>query len=306
MKKNTFLNEQKGAVAIILAFLMAALAGFSALALDLGGVYLEKYALTNIVDSAALAGAQEIPADFFEAKQKAEEYALLNGAKNEELTITTDSDSNTITVLAERTVSFYFAKILGFARTQITARAVAGVGTLGKVNGIVPFGIQEQQLEFGKLYDLKVSAPPTLGAGNFGALALGGNGSNRFRDNIKYGYQEWVEIGDVLPTESGNMSGPTMQGVNYRISEENHFPCTPDNFRRDCPRLVTVPVYEPIGDENHIKEVRIKGFAAFLLDEVSGQGNESYIKGYFVQTIVPGISDQTAGNYGLQAVKLSQ
>lgn len=70
MKKHSLLDDQKGAVAVILALLMAALAGFSALALDLGGVYLEKYALSNIVDSAALAGAQEIPQDFLEAEKK--------------------------------------------------------------------------------------------------------------------------------------------------------------------------------------------------------------------------------------------
>lgn len=230
----------------------------------------------------------------------------MNGAKSKELKITTDSTNNTITVLAERTVPFNFAKILGFTGTKVNAKAVAGVGTVGKVKGIVPFGIQEQELEFGKLYDLKVGAPPAFGAGNFGALALGGKGANRYRDNIKYGYQEWVAIGDILETESGNMSGPTMQGVNYRISQENHSPCTPDNFRRDCPRLVTVPVYEPLGNKNHIKEVRVKGFAAFLIKEVAGQGNESNVKGYFIETIVPGETSETAGNYGLRAVKLSQ
>lgn len=296
------LTKEKGSIAVILALSMTVLAGFTALALDFGQVYYERYRLTNIVDSAALAGAQEMPNDYSEAENKAKEYAEINGGNFKEINITIDENNNTIKVDALRSVSYKFARILGFEGTSVNAVAVAKVGTVGETTGIMPFGIQEQQLNFGQLYDLKVDAPPEYGAGNFGALALGGPGADRYRDNIKYTYDEVVGVTDVLDTETGNMDGPTKDGVNYRLNNETcETPCTPESFKRDCSRLVTVPVYIPLGDKNNIKEVEVLGFAAFLLEEVT---SDSSVKGYFVETIVPGDADNTADDFGLKSVKL--
>jgi hypothetical protein len=100
------------------------------------------------------------------------------------------------------------------------------------------------------------------------------------------------------------MSGPTLDGVNYRINLENHAPCTPENFIKDCPRIVIVPVYKPLGNKNYIKQVEVKGFASFLLEAVEGNGNDSYIKGYFIETIAPGVMVEGISDYGLRAVKL--
>lgn len=297
------LRKEKGSIAVLMAISMTVLAGFTAFALDFGQVYYERYQLTNIVDSAALAGAQEMPENYSEAEDKAKEYAEINGGNFKEINVTIDESSNTIRVDALRSVSYKFARILGFEGTSVSAVAVAKVGTVGETSGIMPFGIQEQQLNFGQLYDLKVDAPPEYGAGNFGALALGGPGANIYRNNIKYTYDdEPVGVTDVLDTETGNMDDPTGDGISYRLNEETcETPCTPDSFERDCSRLVTVPVYVPLGDKNNIKEVEVIGFAAFLLEEVT---SDSSIKGYFVETIVPGGIDNTTGDYGLKSVKL--
>ncbi len=57
------INEQRGAVAIIVAFLMFVLLGFAAFAVDFGYLYGVKNELQNAADAAALAGASVLFSD---------------------------------------------------------------------------------------------------------------------------------------------------------------------------------------------------------------------------------------------------
>ena len=54
------LHDQKGATAVVIAIVMAALIGIVALAIDVGYVAVTKNELQNIADAAALAGAGEL------------------------------------------------------------------------------------------------------------------------------------------------------------------------------------------------------------------------------------------------------
>ena len=56
-------KEQDGATAVIVALLMVALIGMSALVIDLGNSYLSASKLQSALDSTALAAVQELPAD---------------------------------------------------------------------------------------------------------------------------------------------------------------------------------------------------------------------------------------------------
>ena len=142
-----------------------------------------------------------------------------------------------------------------------------------------------------------------LSPGWFGALALGGPGASRYEDNLTFGYSGSLKIGDIIDIQTGNISGPTKRAIDYRIAEDKHTPyCTVDNFKRDCSRLIKVPVIEPVAS----KKVKIIGFAMFLIDDATGHGNESYVKGKFVKTITSGEIDPGAQDFGLFGVRLIQ
>jgi len=67
-----------------------------------------------------------------------------------------------------------------------------------------------------------------------------------------------LRVGDRVLVEEGNMSGPTTEGVQYRIDQCKEG-CTFEDFDKDCPRVMIVPVVKPVNS----KEVEIRGLLSF-------------------------------------------
>ncbi|MDI6631021.1 MAG: pilus assembly protein TadG-related protein [Thermoanaerobacteraceae bacterium] len=299
----SLLRDERGTVLVLVAAALVVLLGFGALTIDVGLLFLNRERLVNAADAAALAGVQFLPGDPVSAANTALYYALQNGIEPGEVTVNVSGDGRTITVSTARQVSFFLAPVLGFADTGVSAEAKARVGGVEAVWGAAPLGILEQTLEFGELYTLKVGGGCGE-QGNFGALALGGHGAGNFEDNLRDGYDGWLEIGDVIETETGNMSGPTKRAIEDRIS--GHEGCTFDNYCQNCPRLIYVPVYRDLGEKEQGRhEVEIVGFAAFFLDGVvPGQGQESKVRGYFVEKLSSAAQGLNGTDFGLRTAKL--
>lgn len=121
-----FFKKESGQAIILFALVFVVLCGFSALAIDVGSVELEKANLQDAADAAALAGAQDLP-DAGTAESTAIYYAEQNGAGTTETTVTTpyNGDATKIEVVCTQTVSYTFAKVLGLNDTEVTVRAVA-------------------------------------------------------------------------------------------------------------------------------------------------------------------------------------
>jgi len=307
-KINNRISSEKGSVLVIVALGMVVLLGCASLVTDVGLLYTSRNRLINAADAAALAGAQELPDKPEMAEAVAREYAKTNGVDEDHLEVEVSADRKSITVKPRQNVRFLFAQVLGFTEQEVNAEATALTAPLTGAIGVVPFSIEEQLLELGKQYVLKEGAggPAVEGAdgkmsGWYGALDPDnqqGGGANDYRERIKHGYQRMLRVGDRVLVEEGNMSGPTTRGVQYRINQCKEG-CTFENFDPDCPRVMIVPVIKPVNS----KEVEIRGFAAFFLEGVQGQGNENNVIGRFVKTVYPG---ELGGgtDYGAYAVKL--
>jgi hypothetical protein len=296
------INNEKGSAIIIIALGLTAFLGISALVTDGGLLYLTRSRLSNAVDAAALAGAQELPGNPAEAINKAKEFAAMNKVILENNQIEIMNDNTAIKVFTNRNVEFSFAKFIGFDSSIVNGSAVAAIAPITQVDGAVPLGIEEFAFEFGKEYILKVGAGGSE-EGWFGALALGGPGSKTYEENLKHGYEGSIKVGDILNVETGNMSNPTKRAIDYRIAQCIHIPyCTVDNFVRSCKRLLKVPV---IIDGGHNK-VEVVGFSMFLVDQVEGQGTGSIISGKFVKTVTTGGMSEDGISFGLYGVKLTQ
>ncbi|TEB06997.1 hypothetical protein Psch_00535 [Pelotomaculum schinkii] len=307
-----FTSDQRGMALVLVAAGMVAFTGFMALVADVGLLALNKQRLVNAVDAAALAGVHELPVNPDQAKAVAVNYALQNGANPLEPQVGEYlGDPNTkLTVSAARQVEFAFARVLGINSGTVSATATAGLSGIRALNGAAPLAVPDKPFEFGASYTLKVGAnsedPPPLGPGTFGALSLGGNGASNYEDNLKYGYSGQLKVGDVVNTETGNMSNPTKRAVDYRMDLCTHTPaCTPAHFDPGCPRILFIPVYrENYEAGGQIKNITISGFAAFLVDRVTGQGTQSYIEGAFIRLVIDGETSPGQTDYGLQGAKL--
>ncbi|MDD3439051.1 MAG: hypothetical protein PHI04_06510, partial [Clostridiaceae bacterium] len=143
-------------------------------------------------------------------------------------------------------------------------------------------------------------------SGNYGALALGGNGAIRYRNNLKNGYNASppLRIGDEIETEPGNMAGPTQDGIQAILdSDPNEHGEDLSQLEANCPRVITIPVVASL-DVNGRSTVTIVGFAAFFLDDVVKNGGHTEITGRFIKKMGEGEIDESSEGYGLFGIKL--
>ncbi len=290
-----YLRGKKGSVIVVVALGVTVMMGFGALVVDVGNLYLNKTRLANMADAAALAGVQDLPNNSQLAVSNAYSYAAQNGMNSDVVGVSVSNNNRVITVTAVRTVPLFLARIFQLTSSDVTAEAAASISSISGVSGIVPFGIVKQQFTFGQTYNLKDGAGGGY-SGNYGALALGGNGANMYRGNIENGYDSQLNIGDWVSTEPGNMSGPTSQGVEYRISLDPTAIFA--TVKKGSPRIVVVPVIDSLA-VNGRSDVLIVGFSAFFLEGVGGQGHNNYVTGKFMQMVMPGDISTSVADYGL-------
>jgi len=133
-------KNEDGQVLVLTAILLAVLLGFAALTIDIGMVYITKTKLQNAADAAALAGAQDLPNSSIDtltandtAESTARNYAEQNGvpALETKPTPSYNGDPTKIEVICTKTVSYTFARVLGFTQAEVSARAIAQKATVG-------------------------------------------------------------------------------------------------------------------------------------------------------------------------------
>jgi len=310
LKISSSFKSEKGTAVVIFALSMTVVLGFCALAVDFGVVTHEKNRMSNAVDAAALAGAQELIYDKDNVHNVVNQYLVKNSIdpSNAEVVVF-DSDTK-VSVTANKDVNYYFARIFGVDKTNVKSVGVAECAPIcGVSEGIRPFGIAQQTFEYGKQYTLKEGGGEGY-TGNYGALNLNKSGSNEYGNNIVNGYKGYIKVGDLLPTEPGNMCGDTVSGISNLLNQCNHSPeCTFDNFNIECPRLITVIIIDSF-DVNGRSDVTVMGFAKFFLEEVIEEKHigvkKATVIGRFVKAIGIGNVSRTQTDYGFKGVKLIQ
>ncbi|MFZ5754763.1 MAG: pilus assembly protein TadG-related protein [Bacillota bacterium] len=299
------IGEERGSALVLIALALTVLLSSVALVTDVGIIFLNRIQVANAADAAALAGVQALPDDKTRAELLAEEYGVKNNVPD--IVVEVTEDRREIKVTAQRTTNLLFARVMGHNSTLAQAQARVKLEPLTGVKGIVPLGIEEQVLIFGETYILKYAAGSEPGgeyhSGWLGILALQGPGAKLYEEDLMYGFDQEVKVGDLLNIQTGNISGKTQSGVQYRIDRCKHTPaCTPDHYEKDCPKILLVPMIKPYNS----KQVQVMGFAAFLVEAVAGMGNENYITGQFLYHTISGASSPTGPDNGIYAPRLIQ
>lgn len=292
---------------------LVALIGFAALAVDMGYLYSERAKMVTAADAAALAGVQKLVMsnDSSGSEQWAREIAKENGADENKIDVHVDTGAKEVEVQVGETKNLFFARVLGRQQSDVGARAKARAGIFVGGKNIVPFGVEKQYWESGEEGILKLGAGDGEN-GNYLALDFnrintqnsgnngnnGGNnnsGANFYEKNLKYGYDGEIKIGDTIKPQPGNMSGSTIEAVNYRINNGE--------------RVIIVPIVSEF-QEGASEDVTVLGFAAFYLEDVIEKNNEpeqgakkGEVRGRFLNYVSPGNIGE-GPEYGLYAVKL--
>ncbi len=319
--------DERGQVVIIVALLIVSLVGVLALAVDVGSMYQERRHVQTVADSAALAGAQDLPEEPGEAVQTAIAYAALNGVTITESDVVlsntylpSDSPFEFDTIRVNPTgidAQLFFAPVLNIDSATVNAAATAVAGGPKSMDGVLPWTIplvDYEELTPGELYDMKVGPFDKTTSGWFQAMRFDGGGSNEFRENIINGCEDEIWVGDWYPVEPGNMAGPTTQGVIQRLDGDTHTfeevvdPITFAVTNGSCPRIVFIPLIQD-RPANPSEDVQIVKFAIFFIEEVeeedSGGQPQSIVSGRFAKSIIAVSSGEITGySGGIKVIRL--
>ncbi len=317
-------KTERGQALVLFA---AGLAGFLALvglSIDIGQMVVAKTDAQKVADAAALAGGQDLT-NAAAATDSAEDWVKLNGSDVNDATITvsqTNSPNDTLEVKVDRKVNFTFLRVLGIDGTTVSAKAKVRIAAYSGGTGLLPWGFvasnnSNSQLLQNSCYQgndangvpifqqnkdctVKFGAGSSAG-GDFGALALDGGGGSVYRDAIANGSKNKYIKGQQVDPESGNMQGPTGQGLNDRLSLPAPSTCAgndradvlqtmPDGtvaIRGGCessPRIGIIPVVDKIDGQGQTKST-ILGFAFVFIVGESGSGGQTKVDLEFVTLV---------------------
>jgi len=303
-------KNEKGSVTILFVLFITVIIGFVGLALDFGYAVLKDLQLTNAIDAATLAAAQDLD-NTAKATITAHEYLQKNDVDPSDVTITFSDSNHSIRLKSNKTVNNRFMRLLGINTTGIGASAKASIAPITKVTGgVKPFGVEyfdvKDPTNFGRQFTLKKGSlsDEDYGPGNFGALALGGTGTSNLKDNALYGYSGSIEVGQEIDTEPGNMASIINPIRNLISSDDTRFEdYSTTSMPENSERMWIVPMVDSF-DVSGRSYVKVVGFAMFFIEDIGKQSGQTAITGRFVKGIVPGEMGETQQNLGVYAAKL--
>lgn len=277
------LNDDRGAVAVIIAILMVPLLGFAAISLDVAAMHAEKQQLQNGADAAALAIAQDCARDSCEAPaETAQTFATANsnsGTAAATLPSIPTAATGRVTVENAAVRQHWFAPVLGIDESEITVQASAGWGAPTGGTAVLPLTISLCHLYHGDIGGLpswtveRVIMP----ADNVGGCEMG-------EREIPGGFG-WLE------TDTGGACHATTRIGDRAGSEPGNTPkrCDLSAIRNQS---VLLPLYTDRGGMGRNGWYEVYGYAAFTVTGYyfSGQswnppcrGSDRCISGYFTK-----------------------
>lgn len=312
MRNYRFFKSEHGGAMVMVALMMTVLLGLTAIVVDAGRLYSEKSSLQKALDAAVLAGGHMMLNNPSQAKNIAIEIASKNGYTllDSDLEMTGAS----LRATKEIAVPMTFAKVLGINEVDVNATAKVMAGPLKMGRGIAPIAVLKDEIPNGTSLKCQNTGQHS---GNCGYLNLDGGGASALANAIKYGSSYSVGDDFNVDTSPGEKWGQVSNAIDYLIQKDSDKPhchafATADN---SCARVIYVAVIDSLTDASGRSTVEIVGFAAYWLENTSGNGNGNgnnngngnrEIKGHFIDMVAQGEIDEsgTGIGFGLYGLKL--
>ncbi len=279
-------RPQRGTILVIVALLMFGLVVATGMAADAGAMYYQQTRMQVAADAAALAGARGLAHDHSRAIGLAEQYASDNGYQLSASDVTFPA-SATIHVTVRGPSPLWLGKLLGIATPDIAASANGELQIVSKSGGIRPLGVPDQTFEQGREYLLKLPAQGEV-SGNFQALAVDGPGAAVYRQDILYGSSRAVTTGQDLPTQPGDIVGPTDDALNQLVGGDQTPFAQAVADPTSTPRVITVALLNPQQWQNvHGRsDIEVTGFARFyVIDAENGAVDARFVDRVAASTV---------------------
>jgi Flp pilus assembly protein TadG len=321
-------KKEEGFVAVTLAVLLVVLIGFVALGVDVGVLYGARTSAQGVADAAALAGAFTFISSPTAAQpDTAYNHALQVALNNKvlgtpvtaaDVTVNVDVANRRVTVDVASTQNTYFARVLGVVTAPISTEGIAEAAeystggmcvkpwfipnTMFGASGPCAACAANQVLisggevtdfaksQLGQEFTLKSQDPSaSISPGEFYAIQLPGSvGGSDYKTNISTCSNAYLRCGNSYSVETGNMVGPTKQGVQDLIGNPPTDSWTgtigvyqtPNGLSDTSKNVVIAPIWDscsmagfcPAGNfpSGTTVSLQIIGFATFFLEDIQG------------------------------------
>jgi Flp pilus assembly protein TadG len=296
------INDEQGAVTIIIAVTLGALLVVAALAIDAGMLYQERRQLQTAVDAAALAGAHELAEGRPGTVDSVARDYVTKNISTPGIAVTVAYPTATqVRVSATATRDLFFARSFGSKRASLSASATAGFGPAVSTTNLVPFIVPSSDVptHIGGSNNFSFvlgEDRPTSGGGQGGFFWLcdyepHGGGTPKLADWIVNGYPGEVSIGSVA--NGTGVKAALKSAMAERIAKDPN---------------VVIPVYDTTAGAGANGEYHVVGFAEFVITGFKFTGNPKTISGYFTNgrlVVSAGSSaSSSAADYGVRTVWL--
>lgn len=304
-------RAERGQILAMMAVATVGLVGLGALVLDVGAAYRGQRKAQSAADGSALAAAQMLPkstSEAIKASSAVEGKNLPDGKVTLSFSSTYVANDTAIT-RADTTTPSFLAKVLGVSIFNETAKARAVTGSYtGWSKGMSPWVTDKATITWGSIIQFKVKSGDQASSGNFGAArlpinemgcALSGGGSD-YRKLIGGSYNScMVKLGDQLNPETGNVTGPTNQGLIDRGVIQNFDPFSILTSQADGswvlttyshPNLIVIPVIDKFNNGNS-NPFTVVGFAWFIITSYTS----NTVNGMFIGSWAPGGAQCSTG-----------
>jgi putative Flp pilus-assembly TadE/G-like protein len=288
---------------------MVTLLAAGGLVLDLGNGYVQRRAVQNEADAAAIAAADAIPNGGYTSA--GQQMAAKNGRPGDQVSLSFNG-TDTVTVTVSRTAPTFLLKVFGKSSIPVSATAVARIEALGAVKGHVsPYAVTVDAYANGTGTTLfKESQPGAYGTidlpttdnttgGSCSGNTNKGTPSNigdELADNLPAGT---LIIGGCVSVKSG-ASQPSGKVVNDIPPGNNSMnqdlqalgngqyqviPQSWDDSNGLPPRLMYIPIVQSLPSGNG--STTIVSFAWFYMTSATGGGSGLTINGQWVTLQLP-------------------
>ncbi|MGY1741096.1 MULTISPECIES: pilus assembly protein TadG-related protein [unclassified Blastococcus] len=305
-------GDERGAAAVLICLLMIPLLGFGAIAVDVGAVYAERARLQVAADAAALAVAQDCARGACgDMQATADALVAANAGDVDVAPPVLSSNPTSVTVTGSHPTEHWFAPVLGYDATQVSASATVtwGAPSAGTARLPLTFSWCEFAQQTGGGMPSGTTVRTIRLTKTSGTVDCTGPSRNIVPGGFGY-----------LVTDPGHCRATSAVGGRSYSSTGNtpSSDCDPADFAGLVGRTVLLPIFDEFGGTGSNAWYHVYGYAAFRITgyALGGQfetsprpctGNDRCIAGYFTRWVE--LSDDfttspTAPDLGAEILRL--
>jgi Flp pilus assembly protein TadG len=258
------LSDERGATAVVFALLLVPILGFAAIAVDVGSLYAERSRLQVAADAAAIAVAQDCSrGNCGDMLATARTLVAANDGDASAVQPVLNSVPLSVTASGRTPVKHWFAPVLGFDSTAVTASATVGWGAPSRGTAVLPltfsycsFTRQTGGLATTTAQVVKFSQDDTS--------PCPGAGGNQVPGGFAF----------VVPdANSCQATSSLAQLLNSSTGVSLPGGCTQADFDRWLNQTVLLPLFDKAGGTGSNAWYRVYGYAAFRLTGYAFNGS---------------------------------